>query len=353
MKDHSKIAIFYGGFQFVVGGVNSHARTLTDNLNSNGHHAATYALDDLPFLLKYCPHITEKFINLFFFPLGFIYKGKITKILFKFFFGKRKFDYIIFEDIYLSWNSSIPSITILHAVWSDNLQAFKTTSKQLNKLKKQEIKIIESIKHPVATVSQPYLDFLLYDHFRGKVNKGIFEIPLGIDQKNLINISIERDPNSIIYTGALEARKNVLFLLEVFNLLYKANNSYKLTIIGDGPDRALVEDFISKLNLPVKLLGRIEHDEVIKELQKHNFYLHTSTKESFSYALLEAKLCGLKTFAHKDLQVPSEFIDVKIENFEIKSWFNEIIKGQNLSKNINFEKYSIERMSATILKSCK
>ena len=344
MKKKLKVIIFYGGFKFVVGGVNSHANLLKSGMQLIGHEVTLITLDDLPGLLKYLPHVIEKFTNLIFFPLGYIYKGIATKFLFKLIFRNRDSDYIIFEDVYLSWNSSTPSISIMHAVWSDNLQAFQATSKQISKLKEKEIDMIHNINHPVVTVSDPYLDFLTNVHFSGALTKKILSVPLGIDQSAFKEASTPKSLHTIVYTGALEARKNTLFLLELFKMLHARNPHYSLTIIGDGPDRKKVEQFINKFKLPVKLMGRIPHEQVIEELISHELYIHTSTKESFSYALLEAKLAGLKTFAYAGLQVPAEFIDIKIDNFEIKDWIDAIIYNQCAPTEINKNQYTVNRM---------
>lgn len=344
MSQKLKVTIFYGGFKFVVGGVNFHASSLKLGMQSIGHEVTLITLDDLPGLLKYLPHAIEKIFNLIFFPLGYLYKGTTSKLLFKLFFGRIDSDYLIFEDIYLSWNSPTPSISIMHAVWSDNLQAFHVTSKQASKLKKKEIDKIHHIDHPIITVSEPYLDFLKNTHFNGTLTKKIIPVPHGIDQSAFQNSTVPRLLNTIIYTGALEARKNIIFLLKVFQLLYTKNPSYTLTIIGDGPDRKKVEQFINVFNLPVTLMGRIPHAQVIEELMTHELYLHTSTKESFSYALLEAKLAGLKTFAYAGLQVPAEFIDIKIGNFEINDWFDAIINHHGSPAEIDKNQYTLDRM---------
>ena len=343
MNGRLKVIIFYGGFKFVLGGVNSHANALKLGIQSMGHEATLVTLDDLPFLLKYLPHLLEKIVNFIFFPVGYIYKGTITKMLFKIFFARTDADYLIFEDIYISWNSTIRSVAIMHAVWSDNLQAFNVAPQQLRNLKEKEINTIHQIHHPVVTVSEQYLDFLINNHFNRELMSAIHVVTLGIDQTDFM-VKKCKVKYAIVYTGALEARKNILFLLRVFKLLYEENSLYRLTIIGDGPERQKAEHFIDQFKLPVTLLGRIPHQQVIQELLTHELYVHTSIKESFSYALLEAKLAGLKTFAYSGLQVPIEFIDTKIDNFDINDWFDAIIGDQSAPKQFNSNRYTVTRM---------
>ena len=66
----------------------------------------------------------------------------------------------MYEDIYISWNSTIPSITLLHAIWSDNLQAYNVMNNKITKLKNIEINNINNIKHSISTVSEPYLKYI-------------------------------------------------------------------------------------------------------------------------------------------------------------------------------------------------
>ena len=130
-----KIAIFYGGFLHKAGGVTVHAKTLESELLRMGWDASIISLETLPFWCRYVPHLAERLINVFRMPLGFFYKGHITRFLYKLLFNGR-FDVFIFEDIYIAWNSEVPSVVFLHAVWSDNLQSFVISPALLDNLKK-------------------------------------------------------------------------------------------------------------------------------------------------------------------------------------------------------------------------
>ena len=134
------IQIFYGGFKFVKGGVNSHSKAIADVLEKN-YEVKLITLDNLSIVIRFLPHLVEKIVNFFSLPMGFYYKGICTKILFKLFFNS-KCDYRIFEDIYITWNSNIPSITILHAVWSDNLQKFSIKDEHIKNLNIKKLKLL-------------------------------------------------------------------------------------------------------------------------------------------------------------------------------------------------------------------
>lgn len=69
----------------------------------------------------------------------------------------------------------------------------------------------------------------------------------------------------------------------------------RLDLIGDGPDRQHLQFAIDDLDLAdrVCLLGRRDPDEVARRLQDADIFLHTSSTEGISNAVLEAMATGL------------------------------------------------------------
>ena len=194
------------------------------------------------------------------------------------------------------------------------------------------------------------MNYLKDEHFKSYVLRKLDVIELGVDYLNFTNSrGTLRDKKSIVYVGALEARKNVLFLLKVYEVLYKTDSEYKLTIIGDGPEREILYDFAIDRQLNISFLGKLSHEMVLKELYRHSIYLHTSVKESFSYSLLEAKLVGLKTCAYSGLQVPSEFIDVPVLTFAIDDWCEAITNIESAPERFNPSRYSVEKMTLSTI----
>jgi glycosyltransferase involved in cell wall biosynthesis len=344
------IVIYYGGFLHKAGGVTVHAKTLDCELRKMGWDVSIISLENLPIFCRYIPHLTENLINIFCRPVGYLYKGYVTKFLYKLFFNTLA-DVRVFEDIYLAWNSKIPSVVFLHAVWSDNLQSFVIGANLLNKLKKTEVSLINKLEHPIVTVSEPYLKYLTTVHFAKYSLKEIKLVELGLDQLNFKDSkNIESNRKSIVYCGALEARKNVLFLMMVFKKINETDSDFKLTIIGEGPDRESLNKFANQnINLNINFLGRLSHEKVLAELPSHGIYIHTSTKESFSYALLEAKLSGLKTVAHSGLEVPSAFIDFAVDSFEVDEWCKTILGIDWKAHKFDSAYYSAERMTISTL----
>jgi len=346
----SRLAIIiYGGFSARGGGVFTHVRTVERELKRRGWRVRIITLDTLPLFLRFFPHIVEKFFNFFAMPLGFFYKGRLTRFLYRLII-REVADLYIFEDIYLSWPVDGPAVTFLHAIWSDNLQAYCLEQGVIDGLVSREAAIINQIEHRVVTVSFPYRNYLEYSHFRDNaIARSICVVELGLDIDKFPLIARPVFARSMIFCGSLEARKNLLFMLQVLELVSEVDPTATLTIIGDGPDRRSLEKVAYDRQLSVNFKGRLSNDSVIDELQRHSIYLHSSIKESFSLALLEAKLCGLTTCALSDLQVPNDFIDLGFESFDARLWARAILSVQQSTMSPKLREFSARRMVDSIL----
>jgi len=345
-----KVNIYYAGFNHRIGGAYFHVVNLSKGLEELGYDVKIITIDSLPLILRYIPHLFQKIGNIVSFPFGFLYKQKVIKMFYKLFF-KNSSDIEIFEDIYTYWKSDKRSIVVLHALWSDNLQAFDVNKKERVKLENKESKIMNKIDTNIITVSNPYKDFILSRLEPVGLKKKIEVVELGVDISKFI--PRQNDNKSIVFVGSLEARKNIKFLLEVFKKIQTINN-YTLTIVGDGPQKKELMEFIDKNNIVnVNLLGRLSYEEVMNELPNHQYYMHTSTKESFSYSLLEAKLSGLITIAYSKLEVPSEFIDIKVNNFDVNEWADKIHSYNKKIKDFDKNRFSYQRMTTNTLERIK
>jgi glycosyltransferase involved in cell wall biosynthesis len=99
----------------------------------------------------------------------------------------------------------------------------------------------------------------------------------------------------IICVGSYIPLKNHLALIEdVANLA-----DVSLTIVGGGPLRAAYEQQITQLRLQarVKLVPWMSQHDLAVLLAKHDAYVHYSTTEGLSRAILEAMAVGLPVVA--------------------------------------------------------
>ena len=55
------------------------------------------------------------------------------------------------------------------------------------------------------------------------------------------------------------------------------------------------------------------------------------------------------TFAYSGLQVPSEFIDIKISDYDVDHWFDAITNNDAMPAKIDSNKYTIEAMTSNTI----
>jgi len=207
--------------------------------------------------------------------------------------------------VFISFFTKIPIVVKIHTPIAINylLNNMKMDFgiKAISFMEKASVILADSVISPskqmylkVKTNWMPYIS---------KVNI----LPNSIDQnkfKPFSNISIEK--NSILYTGRLELRKGVYNLVEAFCLvkktipdatLYLAGHDTK-TFLLDGKE-VFFKDVFEKMNInghiveDIKLLGRMNKDELIRLLNKSNICVFPSIEfENFPYTCLEAMSCG-------------------------------------------------------------
>ncbi len=103
-------------------------------------------------------------------------------------------------------------------------------------------------------------------------------------------------PLKIVFVGRFAWPKDPLLLLKAFSELDEgAKQKAEIAIIGDGPQRNLLENFIKKNNLEekIRLLGGLERSSVFEILEKSHIFVLTTNHEAFPYTTLEAMNFGL------------------------------------------------------------
>lgn len=102
------------------------------------------------------------------------------------------------------------------------------------------------------------------------------------------------DTRELISVGSLEPRKNFTTLLQVFAKLL-AQHKLALTIIGDGPLKAILQKMAEDLKIDhaVTFTGNLPPGKVAQRMRSAHLYVSTSKVESFALAPVEALACGL------------------------------------------------------------
>lgn len=112
-------------------------------------------------------------------------------------------------------------------------------------------------------------------------------------------LSPQRSTFNFVTVGSLFHVKGYDILIEAFANLVNDNNNFRLTIVGDGNQRPLLQELINKYSLQSKVLlvGRKSRSEVADILANSDVYVSSSRNENFSVSVLEALSVGLPVVA--------------------------------------------------------
>ena len=104
-----------------------------------------------------------------------------------------------------------------------------------------------------------------------------------------------KDRIEILITGRLIPFKNTMMAVESIHSLYPKYPNIHLTIIGKGPDKHRLEEYIkrNKLEANIELIPEMPRNQVLNKLCDADIYAFPSLREGGSWALMEAMAVGL------------------------------------------------------------
>jgi glycosyltransferase involved in cell wall biosynthesis len=148
-------------------------------------------------------------------------------------------------------------------------------------------------------------------------------LPNGIDAARWAAPSGPRPPGPLRLVTAtrLAARKRPAALVELVNRAeaIAGAGSLRLTILGEGPDRAKVERHVREHSLDwVSLPGRVSREELRQRYAASDVYLSPARLESFGIAALEARTVGLPVIG-RDGSGVSEFVRDGVNGLVVSS----------------------------------
>jgi glycosyltransferase involved in cell wall biosynthesis len=115
----------------------------------------------------------------------------------------------------------------------------------------------------------------------------------GIDVNTYKKIPVERTID-ILGVGSLIPLKRFDILIDVVHQLKNIKSNIQAIICGKGPEKDKLESLIKNLQLEdnIQLIGEVDHDEVLRYMQRSKILLHPSSYEGFSGVCIEALYAG-------------------------------------------------------------
>ena len=179
---------------------------------------------------------------------------------------------------------------------------------------------------------------------------------------NIIDVDLPKDTLLICSIGSLKPEKNQMMVVKAVQHLL--NNGFefdlKLLLVGDGPQRLLIENYVARVGLEGKVLLLGNRNDIPQILANTDIFVSTSKEqhEGLSNVVLEAMACGIPVVATKSIGIQEIIFDGKtgflIDSDDIGSLSKKIrllIDDKEAAMNIGNNgrdlvqsKYSLNRM---------
>lgn len=115
----------------------------------------------------------------------------------------------------------------------------------------------------------------------------------GVEEFGIEKSEVKRSSLNLLTCANLIKRKNIDKLITATKEL----EDFSLTIIGEGKEFKKLHKITSK---KIKFLGKLLHEEVLEQMQKHNIFILPSVKETFGMVYLEAMASGCVVVCSKN-----------------------------------------------------
>ncbi len=117
-------------------------------------------------------------------------------------------------------------------------------------------------------------------------------IPWGIDSSEFPKSQIEERDIDILGVGSLIQLKDYTTFIEVAHSLSLQYPGLSMTLVGDGPERDLLEQKAKEIGLKINFTGPLERSKVLELMARSKVFLHPSTYESQGFVFNEAAYAG-------------------------------------------------------------
>ena len=131
--------------------------------------------------------------------------------------------------------------------------------------------------------------------------------PVNTDVYKLTTVS---DSKNIAFVSRLDEFKGALRTLKAFHKLVEKYPNYILTIVGEGEEFNVINEYINSNNLNDKVIlkGTLTKPQIAEVLNKSSFFVFPSRHETFGLVVAEALSCGLPVICTNQT-APKEFIN--------------------------------------------
>lgn len=173
------------------------------------------------------------------------------------------------------------------------------------------------------------------------------------DKKNYCK-KLNIPPQNFIYVGRFSPEKNILYLLKCFEkfLEEERKNDWGMILVGNGPQRKEIENFIKERKIKnIFLPGFIQKEELPFYYALADCFVLPSTSEPWGLVVSEAMACGLPVLVSNRCGCYPDIVHDGENGFSFDPFEEEELI--EFMKNITQGKYNLESMGKASLKIIK
>ena len=218
--------------------------------------------------------------------------------------------------------------------------------------------LVPGTRHKKYTISLGMSEEKIY------IVKGVGEISISLNNqekikqlksnKDIICKKLNIPYHNFLFVGRFSPEKNIIFLLNAFKKVKNEDDAKKwgLLLVGNGPQRKEIEDFIYREEIKdVFLPGFKENEELLLFYAIADVFVLPSMSEPWGLVVNEAMVCSLPILVSNKCGCYPDIIHERENGFS----FNPLNDNELLEfmKNICYGKYNLRAMSRASLKIIK
>ena len=119
-----------------------------------------------------------------------------------------------------------------------------------------------------------------------------------VEEQRLKPFSPDKNIKHVGFVGQMISRKNIFDLLDIFDTLQEKHGNLKLSLLGDGDQRAELEEYAKKLKHADSMHFLGFRDDRLALLQSFDLFAMTSSLEGIPRCLMEATAMGIPVAAY-------------------------------------------------------
>jgi glycosyltransferase involved in cell wall biosynthesis len=231
----------------------------------------------------------------------------------------------------------IPKVYIMHV--TEELDFYKSFSIHADKLNSVMFNVKKFITNKIlSNVDGIVVLNSFIEGYLSKRYENVYKIPNGIDIENFSN---NGDESFILYAGRFDWNKNVCSLVNVFAQIHKSYSSYRLYLVGAGPEGKKIENLVNERGIQshVKIIPWLPRNKLTELMSRCSVFVLPSFFEVSPVVVLEAMASAKPVIARAnmgtvDIIIHGENGYLYNNNEELREYLEKLLSDDNLREKI-------------------